>query len=149
MTAVCTVVISRERSSASRSARSRSPWAGLMALTVARYPDPSTISQKSSGCSRWCWPAAASTAAGQRRGTVVVVDRFIRGIGVDLAGAVAVDLCPDVAEQSGQLRFVVVAHAFARGAPLSLGGHDRDGTVRPDRAAGREMKASGRRALGE
>jgi hypothetical protein len=30
---------------------------------------------------------------------VVVVDRLIRGIGVDLAGAVAVDRCPDVAEQ--------------------------------------------------
>ena len=42
-------------------------------------------------------------------GTVVVVDRLIRGIGVDLSGAVAVDLCPDVAEKSGQLRFVVDA----------------------------------------
>ena len=62
-------------------------------------------------------------------GTVVVVDRLIRGIGVDLAGAVAVDLCPDMAEKSGQLRFVVGAHAFARGAPLSFGGHDPDGTV--------------------
>jgi hypothetical protein len=39
-------------------------------------------------------------------GTVVVVDRLIRGIGVDLAGAVAVDLYPDVAEKSGQLRRV-------------------------------------------
>jgi hypothetical protein len=62
-------------------------------------------------------------------GTVVVVDRLIRGIGVDLAGAVAVDLCLDVAKKSGQLRFVVGAHAFARGAPLGLGGHDPDGTV--------------------
>src|SRR5579862_9023845 len=62
-------------------------------------------------------------------GTVVVVDRLIRVIGVDLAGAVAVDLCPDVAEKSGQLRFVVGAHAFARGAPLGFGGHDPDGTV--------------------
>jgi hypothetical protein len=33
-------------------------------------------------------------------GTVVVVDCLIRGVGVDLAGAVAVDLCPDVAEKS-------------------------------------------------
>ena len=61
-------------------------------------------------------------------GAVVVVDRLIRGIGVDRAGAVAVDLGPDVAEKSGQLRFVVGAHAFARGAPLGFGGHDRDGT---------------------
>ena len=45
-------------------------------------------------------------------GTMVVVDRLIRGIGVDLAGTVAVDLCPDVAKKSGQLRFVVGAHAF-------------------------------------
>ena len=50
-------------------------------------------------------------------GTVVVMDCLIRGIGIDdLAGAVAVDLCPDVAEKSGQLRFVVGAHAFTRGA---------------------------------
>ena len=60
---------------------------------------------------------------------MVVVDRLIRGIGVDLAGAVAVDLCPEVAEKFGQLRLVVGAHAFARGAPFGFGGHDRDGTV--------------------
>src|SRR5580700_2042352 len=42
---------------------------------------------------------------------------------------VAVDLCPDVAKKSVQLRFVVGAHAFARGAPLGFGGHDPDGTV--------------------
>lgn len=48
---------------------------------------------------------------------------------VDLAGAVAVDLCPDVAEKSGQLRFVVGAHAFAGGTTLGFGGHDPDGTV--------------------
>ena len=64
-----------------------------------------------------------------RGGTVVVVDCLIRGIGVDLAGPVAVDLRPDVAEKPGQLRFVVGAHAFARGAPLGFGGHDPDGTV--------------------
>ena len=70
-------------------------------------------------------------------GTVVVVDRLIRSIGVDLAGAVAVDLYPDVAEKFGQLRFVVGAHAFARGAPLGFGGHDRDGTVfQPGRPLG-------------
>jgi hypothetical protein len=64
-----------------------------------------------------------------RGGTVVVADRLIRGVGVDLAGAVAVDLCPDVAGKSCQLRFVVGAHAFARGAPLGFGGHAPDGTV--------------------
>ncbi len=55
-----------------------------------------------------------------RGGTVVMVDCLIRGIGVDLAGALAVDPCADAAEKSGQLRFVVGAHAFARGAPLGL-----------------------------
>jgi hypothetical protein len=34
-------------------------------------------------------------------GTVVVVDRLVCGVGVDLAGAVAVDLCPDVADLTG------------------------------------------------
>jgi hypothetical protein len=58
-----------------------------------------------------------------------VVDGLIRGIGVDLASAVAVDLCSNLAEKSGQLRFVIGAYAFARGAPLGFGGHDPDGTV--------------------
>jgi hypothetical protein len=40
-------------------------------------------------------------------GTVVVVDRLIRGVGAGLAGT---------AEKFGQLRFVAGAHAFARGA---------------------------------
>jgi hypothetical protein len=72
-----------------------------------------------------------------RGGTVVVVDRLIRGIGVDPTGAVAVDLCPDVAKKTGQLRFAVGAHAFARGAPLGFGGHDPDGTVfHPGRPVG-------------
>jgi len=52
---------------------------------------------------------------------VLVVDCLIRGIGVDLAGSVAVDLCPDAAEKPGQLRFVVGTHAVARGAPLGQG----------------------------
>jgi len=62
-------------------------------------------------------------------GTVVMVECLIRSIGVDLAGAVAVDLCPCVAEKPGRLRFVVGGHAFTRGAALGFRGHDRDGTV--------------------
>ena len=58
-------------------------------------------------------------------GPVVVVDRLIHGIGIDLAGAVSVDRCPDVAEQFGQLRFVVRAHPFTCGAPFGLGAHVR------------------------
>ena len=63
-----------------------------------------------------------------RGGTVVVVDRLIGGVGVGLPGAVAADLGRDVAKKSGQLRFVVGAHAFACGAPLGFGDHDPDGT---------------------
>src|SRR5215467_14686947 len=47
-------------------------------------------------------------------GTVIVVDRLIHGIDVDLAGAVAVHRIRDVAEQPGRLRLVVGAHACAR-----------------------------------
>jgi hypothetical protein len=59
----------------------------------------------------------------------VVVDRLIHGVGVDLSGAVAVDRCPDVAEQFGQLRLVVGADPFTRGAPFGIRGHDGDATV--------------------
>jgi hypothetical protein len=52
-----------------------------------------------------------------------------------------------VAEKSGQLRFVVGAHAFARGAPLGFGGHDRDGTVfqpgRPSAGAHQRISRGG------
>src|SRR4029077_15266393 len=59
-----------------------------------------------------------------RGGAVVVLDRLIHGVGVDLAGAVAVDRCLDVAEQFGQLRLVVGADPFTRGAPFSFRAHD-------------------------
>ena len=47
---------------------------------------------------------------------MVVVDLFVHVAGVDLAGTVAVDGCPDVAEQLSQLRLIVGADAFARRA---------------------------------
>jgi hypothetical protein len=62
-------------------------------------------------------------------GAVVVVDRLIYGMGVDLVGAVAVDRCRDMGEQLGQLRVVVGPYPFARGAPFGLGARNRDGTV--------------------
>ena len=62
-------------------------------------------------------------------GAAIVVDRFVNGVGVDLAGAVAIDRCRDVAEQFGQLRLMVSTHAFARGVPFGLGAHHQDGTV--------------------
>ena len=55
---------------------------------------------------------------------MVVVDCLIHGVGVDLAAAVAVDRCPDLAEQSGQLRLVVGADPLARGAPFGFRAHD-------------------------
>jgi hypothetical protein len=72
------------------------------------------------------WVAAAAGEAGLPEfcGGLVVVDRLIHGTGVDFAGAVAVDRCPDVAEQFGQLRLVVGAHPFTRGAPSGIRGHD-------------------------
>jgi hypothetical protein len=84
-------------------------------------------------------PAAGETEFPEfSGGTVIVVDRLIHGIGVDLAGAIAVDRCRDMGQQLGQLRLVVGAHAFACGAPFGTGAHDRDGTVsQPGRARAR------------
>jgi hypothetical protein len=84
-------------------------------------------------------PAASETELPEfSGGTVIVVDRLIHGAGVDVAGTVAVDRCRDVGQQLGQLRLVVGAHAFARGAPFGTGAHDRDGTVsQPDRTRAR------------
>jgi hypothetical protein len=53
-------------------------------------------------------------------GPVVVADGLIHGIGAGHAGAAAVDRCPDMAEQSGQLRLVVGADPFIRRAPFGF-----------------------------
>jgi len=58
-------------------------------------------------------------------GPVVVVDGLIHGIGIGLAGAVAAGRCPDVAEQSGELRVVVAADPFTGGAPFGFGAQMR------------------------
>src|SRR6516165_3120762 len=72
-------------------------------------------------------------------------NRLVHGVGVDLAAAVAVEGCPDVAEQPGQLRLMVGAHAFAGGAPFGFGAHDRDGTVSgPDAAWGHHLSLTRR-----
>src|SRR5262249_42450116 len=62
-------------------------------------------------------------------GAVIVVDRLVDGVGVDLAGAVTVEGCPPMAVPLGQLRLMVGAHPFARGAPFGFGAHGRDGSV--------------------
>jgi len=77
--------------------------------------------------SAWVPPPGEAESPEFCGGPVVVVDRLIHGIGVDLAGAVAVDRRRDVAEQLGQLHLMVGADPFARGAPFSVRGHD--GTV--------------------
>jgi hypothetical protein len=74
-------------------------------------------------------------------GAVVVVDRLIHGRGVDLAGAVAADRCPEVAEQFGQLRLVAGADPFTQRA-VRLSRPRWDGTVfQPAPAAGRGSPA--------
>jgi hypothetical protein len=60
---------------------------------------------------------------------VVMVDRFVHGVGVDLTGPVTIHRCCDLGKQSGQLLLVVGAHTFAGGSPFSFGAHDLDGTV--------------------
>jgi len=55
---------------------------------------------------------------------MVVVDRFVHGVSVDLAGAIAIHRHCDLGKQSGQLRLVVSAHPFAGGPPFSFGAHD-------------------------
>jgi hypothetical protein len=77
--------------------------------------------------SAWVPPPRAKQNVQCRGGPVVVVDRLIHGIGVDLAAAVAAGRCPDVAEQPGQLRLVVGADPFMSGAPFGFGA--RDATV--------------------
>ncbi len=64
-------------------------------------------------------------------GPVVVVDRLIHGIGIDLAGAVAVDRCPNVVEQFCQPRLVVGADPFTRSGPRSPKHCKRQDTVPP------------------
>jgi hypothetical protein len=54
-------------------------------------------------------------------GPVVAVDGLIHGMGIDLPARCR---CPEVAEQSGELRLVVGADPFVRGAPVGLGAHD-------------------------
>jgi hypothetical protein len=73
---------------------------------------------------------------------VVVVDGLIHGVGAGLAAAVAVGRCPDVAEQSGELRLVVAADPFAHGARSAF-----VATLRRYRAAARPAAGRGSPAV--
>ena len=54
---------------------------------------------------------------------MIVVDRLIDGVGIDLAGAVAVDRYRDVLDKMGQLRLVIPGYAFARCPAFGLSTH--------------------------
>jgi hypothetical protein len=81
-------------------------------------------------------------------GPVVVVDGLIHGIGVDLAGALTAGRCPDVAEQSGELRLVVGADPFMRGAPFGFGAHDATVPRRSQPGRGPGLTSHAVRAVG-
>ena len=75
-------------------------------------------------CSAATGPAELPELA---RSPVIVVDRLVDGVGVDLAGAVAVERDRNVFDELGQLRLVVGGYAFTRGPAFSLRPHN--GTI--------------------
>ena len=60
---------------------------------------------------------------------MIVVDRLVDGVGVDLAGAVAVDRGRNVFDELTQSRLVVGGYAFARGPAFGL--RPDSGTIPP------------------
>jgi hypothetical protein len=67
-------------------------------------------------------------------GAVVVVDRLIDGVGVELAGAVTVEHVRDVCDERAEAGLVVRRHAFARlrrSALVSMVGDATRGQLRP------------------
>ena len=62
-------------------------------------------------------------------GPVVVMDRFVDGIAVDLTSAIAVQLFGDMLNEVGQSSFVVGSHEGARSPSICLGAHARHLTV--------------------
>jgi len=77
-------------------------------------------------CSTAIGPAELPQLAG---GLVIVVDRLVDGVGVDLAGAVTVDRSRNVLDELGQLRLVIGGYAFARCPAFGLRPHS--GTIPP------------------
>lgn len=71
-------------------------------------------------CSATARPAELPQLAAS---SVIVVDRLVEGVGVDLAGAVAVKRIRDVFEELGQSRLVVGGYAFTRGPAFGLRPH--------------------------
>ena len=75
-------------------------------------------------CSAAAGPAELPQLA---RSPVIVVDALVDGVGVDLAGAVAVERGRNVFDELGQLRLVVGGYAFTRGPAFGLRPHS--GTI--------------------
>jgi hypothetical protein len=65
---------------------------------------------------------------------VIVVDRLVDGVGVDLAGAVAVDRGRNVFDELTQSPLMVGGYAFARGPAFGLRPHSE--TIPPPSAVG-------------
>jgi hypothetical protein len=62
-----------------------------------------------------CSPAAGPAELPQLAGSsLIVVDHLVNGVGVDLAGAVALERGRNVFDELGQSRLVVGGYAFAR-----------------------------------
>ncbi len=55
---------------------------------------------------------------------MVVVDRFIDGVGIDLAAAVAVDRNRNVVDELTQPPLVIAGHGFPGGLAFGLGAHN-------------------------
>lgn len=71
-----------------------------------------------------CAPAAGPAELPQLTGSsVVVVDCLVEGVGVDFAGAVAVECGRYVFDELGKSRLVVGGYAFTRGAAFGLRPH--------------------------
>jgi hypothetical protein len=54
---------------------------------------------------------------------MIVVDRLVNGVGVDLAGTVTVDRDRDVFDEFTQPRLVIAVHGFPGGPALGLRSH--------------------------
>jgi hypothetical protein len=56
-------------------------------------------------------------------GPVVLMNRFVHGVGVDLTNAIPIQLFGDMLDQVGQSRLVVGSYKDPRSLPLCLAAH--------------------------
>jgi hypothetical protein len=84
------------------------------------------VSDELDVCSTATGPAELPQLAGR---PVIVVDRLVDGVGVDLAGAVAVERGRNVFDELTQSRLMIGGYAFARGSAFGLRSPQRDDTA--------------------